>query len=828
MPILCERDQSCLLSPRYERNWRCLPFKISRRSCKLSGRPTCTLARYVHVSTLSRAYFPNSLQTSSQSPISRRSPSSRRDFPPPYTCLAGLNSHGLTPHWHSRPLPLYMPQLPHSRRTFCHSFPVLGALQSKLSQLHPPMSFPRLIQHKPLLLKAFTCPLSLRQVPPMLVAILAAPPLHPHYPPSTTRQPPSGHAPCLTQCTTCAPLPQMSATQHLNTQDKSNRAPTRRRPAASRRRSAASQAVVEPLYCWTHGPAHTYNNKVYGHASDECRNRAHDHRPDATFNNQMNGAKMPTRFRNRRHTVEPDATCTQKINLSRRQKLILPTNKILISNDYHSSVTPNTINSLQSVSLPPITEPIAPALSPSGYFANADTGATGHYLSIKDISFLRDIKLCTPATQILVQVANGEVSISSHYGYLDIPGAGSMLAYLFPNFAGSLISISQIVNLGLTVTYCGNFVTMIKDNVTIFQGARDTSTGLWMIDLEKFTNKKASHSANLVIRHDSVADMCNFWHATFGYPALSTFIPAVEKGFIQIPGLTAKKLRSHPPNPTETAAGHLDATRQGQRSTKRQPDVGTPAVIPASIPAVQTHCIWHRVQPVNATRTGRNHTDATAAFPVPALSGALYQHIFYSEDADFIHVETTKSRSAQDLLAAAQRAYKFFADRGAAPKIIRMDNECSQLMKDWIGRLVMILELTPVAQHRTNKAERAIRVWKNHFIATLAGIDPECPLSLWEEFIGQAELTLNLMRASPTNPSISAWEQLCGKFDINATPIAPLGTKVMVHDTPEKRCSWQAHGQIGFYVGRALNHYRCLWKNHFIATLAGIDPECPL
>ena len=112
------------------------------RSRYRGERPTCTLARYVHISTLSRAYLPNSLQTSSQSPISRRSPSSRRNFPPPYTCLAGLNLHGLTPHWHSRPLPLYMPQLPHSRRTFCHSFPVLGALQSKLSQLPLQCPFP--------------------------------------------------------------------------------------------------------------------------------------------------------------------------------------------------------------------------------------------------------------------------------------------------------------------------------------------------------------------------------------------------------------------------------------------------------------------------------------------------------------------------------------------------------------------------------------------------------------------------------------------------------------------------------------------------------------
>ena len=31
----------------------------------------------------------------------------------------------------------------------------------------------------------------------------------------------------------------------------------------------------------------------------------------------------------------------------------------------------------------------------------------------------------------------------------------------------------------------------------------------------------------------------------------------------------------------------------------------------------------------------------------------------------------------------------------------------------------------------------------------------------------------------------------------------------MVHDTPENRGTWQAHAQLGYYTGRALNHYRC-------------------
>ena len=72
------------------------------------------------------------------------------------------------------------------------------------------------------------------------------------------------------------------------------------------------------------------------------------------------------------------------------------------------------------------------------------------------------------------------------------------------------------------------------------------------------------------------------------------------------------------------------------------------------------------------------------------------------------------------------------------------------------------MELTPVATRRTNKAERAIGTWKDHFIATLA--------TVWEDFVEQAELTLNLMRVSPIHPSLSAWKALCGKFDVLATP----------------------------------------------------------
>ena len=48
-----------------------------------------------------------------------------------------------------------------------------------------------------------------------------------------------------------------------------------------------------------------------------------------------------------------------------------------------------------------------------------------------------------------------------------------------------------------------------------------------------------------------------------------------------------------------------------------------------------------------------------------------------------------------------------------------------------------------------------------------------------------------------------------GTFDYSSTPLAPPGTKVIIHQKPQVRASWDLHGLMGFYIGPALNHYRC-------------------
>ncbi len=65
-----------------------------------------------------------------------------------------------------------------------------------------------------------------------------------------------------------------------------------------------------------------------------------------------------------------------------------------------------------------------------------------------------------------------------------------------------------------------------------------------------------------------------------------------------------------------------------------------------------------------------------------------------TKTSNIIHVETTRSRSGPDLLAALQRVVKFFADRGVALLLVRMDNKCADVTKNWLATTPIKLELT--------------------------------------------------------------------------------------------------------------------------------------
>ena len=100
--------------------------------------------------------------------------------------------------------------------------------------------------------------------------------------------------------------------------------------------------------------------------------------------------------------------------------------------------------------------------------------------------------------------------------------------------------------------------------------------------------------------------------------------------------------------------------------------------------------------------------------------------------------------------------------------------------------------------YRRNLAERAIQIFKSHFIAMLCGCDPGFPLHLWCRLIPQAEVTLNLLHTSRLNPKLLAYAQVQGQFDYNRTPITPPGTRVIVYKNAAQRGTYGPHGTDGW------------------------------
>ena len=76
-------------------------------------------------------------------------------------------------------------------------------------------------------------------------------------------------------------------------------------------------------------------------------------------------------------------------------------------------------------------------------------------------------------------------------------------------------------------------------------------------------------------------------------------------------------------------------------------------------------------------------------------------------------------------------------------------------------------------------------------------------------FFPKTEITINLLLRSVLHPHMSAWEHFNGAFNSAATPIGPMGCRVIIHNKPLTRKYWYHRDRNGFYVRPALESYRC-------------------
>ncbi len=407
----------------------------------------------------------------------------------------------------------------------------------------------------------------------------------------------------------------------------------------------------------------------------------------------------------------------------------------------------------------------------------------------------------------------------------DLPLAARR-AFVVPELVHSLISVPTLCDHGCTATFTAFAVDVSFNGRRIYTGSRvGSSTNaldqLWHIDLDCPLGPMTG-AAHQLVHHDTNAELVAFYHAAMGSPALPTFLEAVAQKFLVLPGLTAALIRKNPPSLFATAKGHLNRTRRNLRSTKLQgSSVPSPALEPLGVTGetftAMNTLFLTTVETRVATHTG--HSDTAGRFPYTSVQGSQYILLFVNEDANYIHLEPMPSRSNKSFIDAYRRGMNFFWRAGFKPNIERMDNEISTEVLALLRKTFDITpELVPPHNHRTLRAERALQTFKNHFISTLASCDPNMPLELWEHLLPQVETTLNLMRASAMNPTISAYEHLRGPYDANRYPMIPLGMRVLVYEQAKtQRASWAAHGVPGYYLGPSPLHYRT-FRTWVVAT----------
>jgi hypothetical protein len=177
-----------------------------------------------------------------------------------------------------------------------------------------------------------------------------------------------------------------------------------------------------------------------------------------------------------------------------------------------------------------------------------------------------------------------------------------------------------------------------------------------------------------------------------------------------------------------------------------------------------------------------------------------------------------KSRSASEWVKAYDSVHQELTVKGFKPKLQTLDNEASTDLKNFFTVNDIAYTLVPPHCHRRNAAKRAIRTFKEHFMAGLSSVDPSFPMYLWDRLLPQAEIALNLLRTSHLHPQLSAAAHYHGFVDYNKTAFAPPGCKIIAHEKPGKRRTWAPHGQHGYSLGLAMHHYRC--QNVYISTTA--------
>ena len=178
------------------------------------------------------------------------------------------------------------------------------------------------------------------------------------------------------------------------------------------------------------------------------------------------------------------------------------------------------------------------------------------------------------------------------------------------------------------------------------------------------------------------------------------------------------------------------------------------------------------------------------------------------------------SRTKNQILLAYKTNTEMLRKRGFKPKIQRLDNEASQILRDYIDNQRVDYQVTPAGLNRRNNAERVVQTFKNHIIAGLSSTPPKFPLNLWDKILTQELLTLNILRPARVSPQLSTYAHVHGTFDYKKRPLTPLDINCLAHVKAFLCHTWDLYAKEGFYIFPVMKYNQChnIWYSSTSST----------
>jgi hypothetical protein len=399
--------------------------------------------------------------------------------------------------------------------------------------------------------------------------------------------------------------------------------------------------------------------------------------------------------------------------------------------------------------------------------------------------------------------------------------------HTFNNLNENMMSVRQLCDAGYDVHFDKDQAIVNNKENIILTVPRDHKNGLWQAPLVTANNEMRKAMCNMANHHDNttstylskhdnrnsaycsnvqdhinIKDEINYLQGAAFSPVKSTLLQAIENGNFAS-WLTANNIAKHYTRTIATAKGHMVQTRQNTRSTepKKQKKAPTEEIDDATredfapkenLPQL-THEVYETITDINS----KVYTDLTGRFPTTSSKGNKYILLLYEYDGNAILAEPMKTKEDAEAVRAYTVLYRQLTDAGLKPNFQIMDNEASAAVKSFLKQNNIAYQLVSPYIHRRNAAERVIRTFKSHFIAGLATTDGQFPTHLWFRLVHQATITLNLFRNSRLNKKLSAYAQVFGPFNFDATPLAPPGTRIVAHEKPKQWATSAAHGVSG-------------------------------